>query len=128
MTTDSEAFRTATAFKVVIRILDQWQASREESMKLLGLKGDEFKSTCQAVKSGKPIALDEETLFRLSCILQIHQSLRVTFNNPENIYGFMKMANNNPFFEGRTPMQAATQDGLKGLCETLKRIESMNYI
>ena len=128
MITDNDTFDTAKVFKVVLRILGKWQASTEERIQLLGLKEDEFKATCQAVKSDKPIILGEETHLRLACILEIHQSLRIAFSNPENIYGFMKMANNNPFFAGRTPMEAAMQEGLKGLCETLKRLEAMIYI
>ena len=124
MITESDAFDTVKAFKVVLRILDKWQASPEESIKLLGLNQTELQAACQTVKDGKPITFKEDTHLHLGCILQIHQSLRVVFSNSDNIYGFMKMINNNPFFDGKTPMEVATEGGLQSLLQTLNYIRA----
>ncbi len=37
--------------------------------------------------------------------LNIHQALRIVFENPANQYGFMKMKNHNPYFSGRSPLE-----------------------
>lgn len=58
-------------------------------------------------------------------MLNIHSALRVIFDNPENLYGFMAMANHNPFFQGRTPLEVMSQGDFVSLYETFKRIDAL---
>ena len=55
-----------------------------------------------------------EFLDRASYLLNIHAQLRTLFSNPKNIYGFMKMNNNDPLFSGSTPLGLIIKEGTEG--------------
>lgn len=120
---DSE--QASAIFRVVLRILDKWSATIDERLSLLGLKRANYYNLAEKAKSGRPINLDSDKLERLSYILNIEQALKMVFSNPENINNFMRLENNNVYFNGATPMETATRGGFSGLYETYKRIDSM---
>ena len=49
----------------------------------------------------------------------------MVFTNPDNVYGFMKMVNNNPYFNGRTPLSLIATGQFGALYEVAKRVDSM---
>ena len=85
-------------FKTVLRILEKWSCSQQQIQKLLKLPENyeslQFEQMC----------LSKEQVERISYILNIHAGLRVTFNNPKNIYGFINMVNHNSPFNGNKPI------------------------
>ncbi|MNP61099.1 hypothetical protein D3C76_1562480 [compost metagenome] len=62
---------------------------------------------------------------RISFVLNIHATLRLIFDNPQNVYGFALMANDNEFFNGRTPLEIMAQGDMISLYETFRRIDAL---
>lgn len=69
-----------------------------------------------------------EQLVRADCVLTIDSALRILFENPTNISGFMTMPNYNPGFEGATPMELIDQGDLGTLTHIAKRIQALAHI
>jgi hypothetical protein len=64
-------------------------------------------------------------LERISLVLNIHATLRLVFENPDNAYGFASMPNHNDFFNGRTPLEILSQGSMISLYETYRRIHGL---
>ena len=62
---------------------------------------------------------------RISHILNIHATLRIIFSNEDNVYGFMSYANNNTFFNGRSPIRIISSGRLSDLQEVREKIENL---
>lgn len=85
--------------RAAVRILRKWDLSESEVHQVLALG--------KAISSGTwrdLSCLSEAQRLRVSYVLNIHATLRSTFTNPENVYGFMSARNNNPPFNGRAPL------------------------
>lgn len=113
----------AAGLKAAVRILDKWQASGEQGEAILRVSH----STYARARRGDlvEIKLDSDQLTRISYLLNIHASLRVIFDNPENLYGFVNMINHNPYFNGRTPLEIMGTGDFAALYETFKRVDSL---
>ena len=84
----------AIGLKAAMNILDKWGCSPEQEWLILGMKKSSYYNYREQPASAR---LSEDQLERMSYILNMHQALRIVFDNPENVYGFMRMKNNNPF-------------------------------
>ncbi|WP_018915991.1 antitoxin Xre-like helix-turn-helix domain-containing protein [Vreelandella zhanjiangensis] len=113
----------ASGLKAAVRILDKWRASGEQGEAILRVSH----STYARARRGDivEIKLDSDQLTRISYLLNIHAALRMLFENPDNLYGFVKMANHNPYFNGRTPLDVMSSGDFATLYETFKRIDSL---
>ncbi|WP_252108649.1 MULTISPECIES: antitoxin Xre-like helix-turn-helix domain-containing protein [unclassified Halomonas] len=113
----------AVGLKTAVRILDKWQASNEQGEAILRVSH----STYARARRGDltEIKLDSDQLTRVSYLLNIHAALRMLFENPENVYGFVSMANHNPYFNGRTPLDVIGGGDFAALYETFKRLDSL---
>jgi hypothetical protein len=113
----------ATGLKTAVRILDRWSASGEQGEAILRVSH----STYARARNGsvQAIKLDRDQLTRISYVLNIHAALRLLFDNPENLYGFMKMVNDNPYFEGRSPLDILGSGDFAALYEVFKRIDAL---
>ncbi|BBB29831.1 antitoxin Xre-like helix-turn-helix domain-containing protein [Neptunomonas japonica] len=114
----------ATGLKAAVTILDKWGASGEQGEAILRVSHSTYarakkKDVMQAIN------LDRDQVTRISFILNIHAALRIVFDNPENLYGFMKMINHNPFFAGRSPLEVMGNGDFVSVYETFRRIDSM---
>ncbi len=110
------------ALKAVLNILDKWGCTAEQKFTILGLSRTTF---YRIAKAPEKASLSQDQIERISYILNIHQALRMTFSNTENIYGYMSMANNNPFFNGKSPLSIITSGGFAALYEAYKRIDAL---
>ncbi len=45
----------------------------------------------------------------ISLVLNIHSTLRLIFDNPDNIYGFVGIEDDNGFLNGRSPLEVMAQ-------------------
>ncbi len=61
-------------------------------------------------------------------VLNIHASLRTVFTNPANVSSFPVLKNDNPFFDGRSPLDIMAQGDLISLYEAYKRIDQMKWL
>jgi hypothetical protein len=110
------------ALRAVLNLLDHWQCSEKEKMALLGVG----RSTLHKYQAQPDSArVSQDLLERLSYLLNIHQALRTLFGNRENVYGFVRMANHNPFFNGTTPMDVMTGGTVAGLYEVHRQLDSL---
>ena len=109
-------------FKAAVNILQHWGCKTEAMIKILRVN----RSTFFAYKSAKkPFVLDADQLTRISYILNIHAALRQFFSNPENVYGYMTMANSNPYFEGRKPLEIIAGGDFGALYEVFNRVDNL---
>ena len=60
-------------------------------------------------------------------VLNIHAAMRTLFENPANVYGFMRRPNDNDFFNGRAPLDVIAEGRLQDLVETHRRIKGLRH-
>ncbi|MGB3725879.1 MAG: hypothetical protein WA981_08940 [Glaciecola sp.] len=94
---------------IVSRLLEKWELNETQKATLIG----ELTSS--------------EVHVRLSLLLNIHEELRLIFNNRQNIYGYMTMINHNDPFYGTRPIDLACKN-LEGLQLTYNAICSIANI
>ncbi|MCE0760055.1 hypothetical protein LWH94_12670 [Marinobacter sp. G11] len=98
---------------VALKILAEWGCSEDQKLKVLGV-GD---------KESVSEELSSDQVLRISHVLNIHAALRLQFENPANIYGFMSLANDHSLFGGKSPLEVLITDGS---LDVMQRIQ--NYI
>ena len=112
----------SVAFKVGFNILEKWGCTAIQKQAIMGIKKGSFN---RYQKDPNTVSLSDDQLERISYLTNIHQALRTVFSNPDNVYGFMSMKNNNPYFNGRTPLSIISTGQFGALYEVFKRIDSM---
>lgn len=121
-TEHAPAINHSAAFTLGNNILDKWGCSAVEKYTIMGISKSAY-YRYQADPS--TVSLSNDQLERVSYLANIHQALRMVFSNSDNIYGFMKMVNNNPYFNGRTPLSLIATGQFGALYEVAKRVDSM---
>ncbi|MBN2993575.1 hypothetical protein JWR97_22520 [Pseudomonas cedrina subsp. fulgida] len=111
-----------TGLRAAVGILEKWQASSDQACRVLRISRSTFTRAKQG-DAGWSVSLDSDQMQRISFVLNIHAALRLVFDNPENVYGFPAMANDNAFFNGRTPLEVMSQGDMISLYETYRRID-----
>jgi uncharacterized protein (DUF2384 family) len=112
---------SSVAFKLGSNILEKWQCSASEKQAILGLT----KSSYYRFQNNESATLSHDQLERISYIANIHQALKMVFSNPDNVYGFMTMKNENPYFNGNSPLSLISTGNFGTLYEVFKRIDAM---
>lgn len=113
---------SATGLRTAVAILDKWGATGEEGEAILRVSHSTYARAKR--KDGlASINLDRDQLTRVSFVLNIHAALRTVFDNPENLYGFMRMPNDNAFFLGRSPLEVMGSGDIVAVYETFRRID-----
>ncbi len=111
-----------TALKVALNILNKWGCDEQEKMALLGIG----RSTLHKYQTNPYSArITMNLIERISYLLNIHQSLRILFENKENIYGFIRMPNDNHYFEGKSPMERMKNGLTASLYEVNKQLDGL---
>lgn len=112
----------ATGLRAAVTILDRWGATGEQGEAILRVSHSTYARAKR--KDGlQAINLDRDQLTRASLVLNIHAALRMVFDNPDNLYGFMRMPNDNEFFFGRSPLEVMGSGDMVAVYETFKRID-----
>lgn len=119
---DNRSINPSVAFKVGFNILDKWGCTALQKQAILGIKKGSFN---RYQKDPETVSLSDDQLERISYIANMHQALRTVFSNPDNVYGFMSMNNNNPYFNGKTPLSIISTGNFGSLYEVFKRIDGM---
>ena len=120
--TEPAVEHAGVALKVAINILDKWQCKATEKQAILAMGRS---TSYKYQENTSNVKLSRDQLERISYILNIHQALRVVFSNPQNVYGFMRMNNNNPYFNGQSPLSLIVTGSFGTLYEVFKRIDAM---
>lgn len=111
-----------TGLRAAVGILEKWQATGDQACRILRIS----RSTYTRARQRDPdwaVSLDADQMQRISFVLNMHAALRLVFDNPENVYGFASMANENEFFNGRSPLDIMAQGDMVSLYETFRRID-----
>jgi hypothetical protein len=112
--------QSGVILRTALRVLEKWKATTEQASNVLRVS----RSSISRAHQGKSVELDRDQLERASIVVNCHASLRLVFDNPENVYGFMGLDNQNEFFNGRKPLEIMAQGDLMSLLETYKRIDA----
>jgi hypothetical protein len=112
--------QSGVILRTALRVLEKWKATTEQASNVLRVS----RSSISRAHQGKGVELDRDQLERASIVLNCHASLRLAFDNPENVYGFMGLENQNEFFNGRKPLEIMAQGDLMSILETYKRIDA----
>ena len=115
----------ATGLRAAAKILKLWQASNDQACRVLRVSRATYRSVF-GQGSRSAIRLDADQMQRIGIILNMHSTLRTVFDNPENVYGFTAMANQNDFFYGRSPLEIMAQGDMISLYETSRRIQALS--
>jgi hypothetical protein len=111
-----------TGLRAAVGILEKWSASSDQACRILRISRSTYTRARQRDPSWA-VALDADQMQRISFVLNIHATLRLVFDNPENVYGFPSMVNDNEFFNGRSPLEIMSQGDMISLYETFRRID-----
>ena len=111
-----------TGLRAAVGILEKWSASSDQACRILRISRSTYTRARQRDPSWS-VTLDSDQMQRISFVLNIHAALRLVFDNPDNVYGFVSMANHNEFFNGRSPLEIMAQGDMISLYETFKRID-----
>lgn len=114
--------KTATALSVALRILEKWEATPVQVQNILNLS-DQALATHHLDSEATELSDDQAT--RVSYLLNIHEALRVVFDNPANVYGFMRLANHGPYFDGASPLSVIAGGDLDSLHVTYRRVAAL---
>ena len=112
----------ATGLKTVLNILEKWGCSADQMAAILCTSRS---AVYKYLKDPKKASLNADQVERISYLLNIHAALRILFENPDNIYGFMSMPNANPGFNGRSPLDVISTGSFGALYETFRRIDAL---
>lgn len=118
--TNSGKDRGAVALRAAVNIMEKWQATSKQIESVLRISRSTY---VRAKDEQRALSLDSDQMERISLVLNIHASLRTIFDNPENVYGFPSMPNDNPFFDGRPPLDIMAGGSFIQLYETFRRID-----
>lgn len=114
--------KSVSGLKAAFNILDKWGCTADQAQAILRLP----KATYYKYRNDPESArLDRDQLTRISYLLNMHQALRIVFENPENVYGFMRKRNYNPYFHGRAPLEVIESGDFATLYETFRRIDTL---
>ena len=113
-----------TGLRAAVNILEKWQATSDQACRILRISRSTFTRARQRDVEWA-VALDADQMQRISFVLNIHATLRLVFDNPDNVYGFASMANDNEFFNGRSPLEIMAQGDMIALYETFRRIDML---
>ena len=119
--------KSAIGLRAAINILDKWGASATQASSALRISASTYASVQSKEDSDWSARFDAEVIQRISLVLNIHSVLRSIFDNPDNVYGFVGMRNDNRFFNGRSPLEIIAQGDLVSLHETFKCIDSLRH-
>ncbi|KGJ86987.1 arsenate reductase/protein-tyrosine-phosphatase family protein [Colwellia psychrerythraea] len=111
----------SVAFDLGSSLLEKWGCTTIQKLAILGVNKTDYH---RFQTDPSAVSLNTEQLERLSYVARIHQSLKVTFSNPKNVYGFMSMKNNNSFFNGRTPLSIIATGNFDDFYDVFKCIDS----
>ena len=116
---------SAIGLRTAINILDKWSASVKQASLILRISPRTIAHAKNKENTDWTVNLDVDVMQRISLVLNIHSALRLIFDNPDNVYGFVGMKNDNEFFNGRAPLDIMAQGDLVSLYETFKQINSL---
>ena len=103
---------SAAALKAFFNIIERWSIRDEDARELLG--GVSNGPYYQMKKSQKGRTLSADELFRISYLIGIFKALN-TFHGQELADRWVRLANSNRIFSGRTPLEFMKKGGQQAM-------------
>ncbi len=100
-------------------ILDTWGCNQVQKSTILNISNG-------SLKCSHTLGVTPELLLRISHILNIHSGLRTLFIEPKNVYGFINMVNDNPPFNGKTPLDLIVSGSLEEMEQVANHISTLS--
>ena len=97
-----------SSLRLFCRIMEAWKVSDDEARPLLTLAPGKNPDDLD------PAMLSEEQLLRISCLTGIYKALRIYLQN-ELAGRWIRLANSNAMFGGRSPLEYMAAGGLQEL-------------
>jgi len=101
--------KNAISLRAALNILDKWGASTTQASSVLRISASTYARVQSTEDTDWSARFDADVIQRISLVLNIHSALRSIFDNPDNVYGFVGMRNDNHFFNGRSPLEVMVQ-------------------
>ena len=106
----------------VMQVLDSWNLTTEQTVKVLGLSSQTKKRQLDKYRTLKAFPKDEAIIKRLSHVVGISDALRTTF--PRNINMSEKwMKTQHRRFNNETPLSVILDQGINGLCKVSAELD-----
>lgn len=112
---------SAPAVALFIRTCDLWDLKVEERMAILG---GISRQTYHNWKSGRAVVLGRDQLERISLTLGVLKGLRLVFAEDAAGVRWLKAANEDAPFGGRSPLARMTEGGIGGLYEVRRYLDA----
>ena len=108
--------------KTVMKVLDAWNLTTEQTVAVLGLSSQTKKRQLDKYRTLKAFPKDELIIKRLSHIVGISDALRTTF--PRNINMSEKwLKTQHRRFDNETPLSIILDEGISGLCKVRSELD-----
>lgn len=105
------------AIKAFFNIIARWKVRDEDARLLLGGVSN---GLYYAMKKAPGRRLDQDTLTRISYLIGVFKALHILYGE-ELADRWMQMPNQNPIFNGRTPLATMIQGGLPAF-QSIRRL------
>jgi len=116
LVTEPPAISPATALKVMTRISERWKIERQQLASLIGIRP----RTLRAWSEHAPIAIERDTLERISHLISIFDGLHVVFDDD---FADRWMHEPNTAFDGRTPLSLLLTGSFTNLIAVRQYVE-----
>tara|TARA_Y100001934_G_scaffold283626_1_gene404941 strand:- start:15241 stop:15654 length:414 start_codon:yes stop_codon:yes gene_type:complete len=113
----------AKAIELAGRVLSSWGATYDQAATILRVSRSVYAKALNGQQH--ELKADRDQLKRAAMVVDMHAAIRIVFSNPENVKGFMGMPNNNPFFDGHSPLEIIGSGDFVALYETHKRVNAL---
>ena len=112
---------SAPAIRTFFNIMKIWNLGAEEERSLLGWPPP---STFYKYKAGEVGTLSYDTLTRISLVLGIYKALHILFPEVELADRWIKLPNSNPLFGGKPALSLMVDEGIDGLYQVRRLLDS----
>ena len=113
---------TPASIEGMIRLAEIWRLTSAEACALLGDISE--RTWFRMKKGGRGGALSQDNLTRVSALVGIFKGLRLLFSEPLSSE-WVRLANKNPRYGGRRPLDLMIEGGIPKLLEVRRHIDSM---
>lgn len=117
---------SSIALKCALNILTKWNLTPSQINLIIGTRKTSHRDT-QKANDFQP-TLDRDQLLKISMILNMHASLRSTFQNDSNIYNFIQMKNLNAPFHGDSPIETILRGDIVAIYHVYQAIQKLPFI
>jgi len=111
---------TPSALRAFLKIRELWELRDEEARALLGGMSN---GAFYELKKKTPATLDQDRVTRISVLIGIFKALNILYSK-KLADRWIQLPNDNPMFEGGTPLAYMLRGGLPGMLRVRQLVDS----